>query len=213
MSEQQIAKLAGALVEHQRHFGAMPTEDRQWAIQNTEAAIGLFAVAVKNRDNGQTQKPRTLLKFVASVSIAAIEGFKVSENFEEGKLGPVRIYWLGDDFKKHFGRKTESALEAVELKVHTLTKASLDAPIIAELAGNAEITMGQFFALLSKQGKGESGPLLTNGYANIAYIRDDEGVLWAVDAHWHAGRGGWDVYADSVAYPGEWDRGRQVLSR
>ncbi len=55
MSEQQkqISKLAGALTEHQRHFGEMPIEDRQWVIQNTKDAIILFAEAVKNRDSGK----------------------------------------------------------------------------------------------------------------------------------------------------------------
>ena len=51
MSEQQqISKLAGALTEHQHHFGAMPIEDRQWVIQNTKDAITLFTQAVRNRD-------------------------------------------------------------------------------------------------------------------------------------------------------------------
>ena len=45
----------------------------------------------------------------------------------------------------------------------------LDAPIITELADTCEITLGQFFSLIQKQGKGEEGVLLTNGYANIAY--------------------------------------------
>lgn len=58
MSEQQIGQintLADKLVEFQRHFGQMPTEDCQWAIQNTKAAIDLFATAVKNRNSGSSQ--------------------------------------------------------------------------------------------------------------------------------------------------------------
>ena len=61
MSEQQnqISVLAGALVTHQRRFSKMPTEDRQWAIQNTEEAIGLFAEAVKNRNGKATEMKET----------------------------------------------------------------------------------------------------------------------------------------------------------
>ncbi len=158
--------------------------------------------------------PKKLLELVTTTSVAAIESFKSADNFKvDTKKAATRIYYLGDNFKKHFGRKEEGASEATEIKVHKLLEGSLDAPIITELADKCEITLGQFFSLLSKQGKGESGPLLTNGWANIAYIRDDEGNLWAVDACWYAAYGGWYVEARSVEYPRRWDDGYQVLSR
>lgn len=214
MSEQQIAKLASALVEHQRHFGGMSTDDRQWAIQNTEAAIGLFADAVKNRDNGKAVEPKKLLEFVTTTSVAALERFNAAENFKVNtKKAAVRICYLGKNFKEHFGRKVEGTCEASEIRVHKLTESSLDVPIIAELGDKAEITLGQFFALLSKQGEGESGPLLTNEWANIAYIRDCGDVLWAVFARWNVAGGGWVVGARSVGHPFEWGAGYQVLSR
>lgn len=158
--------------------------------------------------------PKKLLELVTTVSVAAIESFKSADTFKvDTKKAATRIYYLGDNFKKHFGRKEEGASEATEIKVHKLLVGSLDAPIITELADKCEITLGQFFTLLSKQGKGESGPLLTNGSANIAYIHDDEGNLWAVFAFWVAGRGGWYVGAGSVGNPGRWRDGRRVLSR
>ena len=156
--------------------------------------------------------PKRLLELVTTASVAAIESFKSSENFKEGKKGPVQIYSIGDNFKKHFGRKEEGASEAIELKIHKLLERSLDAPIITELADKFEITLGQFFSLIQKQGKGEAGVLLTNGYANIAYIRDDEGILWAVRAGWDAGSG-WYVEASSVGDPFRWVDGGLVLSR
>ncbi|OGC87672.1 hypothetical protein A3D70_01180 [Candidatus Adlerbacteria bacterium RIFCSPHIGHO2_02_FULL_54_18] len=161
-----------------------------------------------------TAQVKKLLQFVTTTSVAAIESFTAADNFKvDTKKAATRIYYLGDSFKKHFGRKEEGASEATKIKVHKLLEGSLDAPIITELADKCEITLGQFFALLSKQGKGESGPLLTNGWANIAYIRDDEGNLWAVYAHWSAGRSGWNVEASSVEYPSGWDDGYQVMSR
>lgn len=158
--------------------------------------------------------PKKLLELVTTTSVAAIESFKSAESFKvDTKKAATRIYYLGDNFKKHFGRKEEGASEATEIKVHKLTESSLDAPIITELGQTCEITLGQFFALLSKQGKGESGPLLTNGWANIAYIRDDEGNLWAVGASWDSVDGGWDIEAGSVEAPNEWDDGDRVVSR
>lgn len=170
--------------------------------------------AIEGRLNGAVAQVKKLLQFVTTTSVAAIESFKAEESFKvDTKKAAVRIWYLGDNFKKHFGRKVEGASEAAEIKVHKLTESSLDAPIVAELADKCEITLGQFFALLSKQGKGESGPLLTNGWANIAYIRDDEGILWAVSAYWYADRGGWRVEAFSVESPHGWSDGIQVLSR
>jgi hypothetical protein len=48
-TEQQIPKLAAVLVEHQKHFSRMSTEDAQWVIQNAERAIKIFAEAIRCR--------------------------------------------------------------------------------------------------------------------------------------------------------------------
>lgn len=50
MTEQQIPKLVGQIVEHQHCFSVLSIEDAQWAIQNTESAISLFVQAIKNRN-------------------------------------------------------------------------------------------------------------------------------------------------------------------
>jgi hypothetical protein len=160
-------------------------------------------------------EPKKLLEFVTTVNVAALECFTAMDAFkvDTGPKTAVQIAWIGDNFEQNFLRKTEDACEAAELKVHKLLEQSLDPPIITELADNHEITLGQFFSLLQKQGKGEAGPLLVNFYANIAYIRDFNGTLWAVHARWSADRGGWGVVADSVEGPGRWVGGFQVLSR
>jgi len=59
----------------------------------------------------------------------------------------------------------------------------------------------------------EQGILLTNGYANIFYVRGTDGNLWAVLARWCSGLGYWRVEAGSVGGPGVWHAGRQFLSR
>ena len=67
--------------------------------------------------------------------------------------------------------------------------------------------------LLRLQSNGEGGVLLTNGYANIFYVRDTNGELRAVHVYWYAGYGDWRVHARSVGYPGAWDAGIRVFSR
>ena len=37
--------------------------------------------------------------------------------------------------------------------------------------------------------------------------------LWAVNANWNQGNGGWNVNANSVENPNRWNDGNQVLSR
>lgn len=165
-------------------------------------------------------EPKKLLEFVTTTSVAAVESFKASDNFKvDTKKTAVRIAWIGDNFKEYFLDKIEGASEAADIKVHKLLRTARDLPkndepgIIPELADQHEITLGQLFSLLQKQGKGETGSLLVNEYANIAYIRDINGILWAVSARWNSRSVGWLVEADSVEYPDGWRGGRQVFSR
>ena len=56
-----------------------------------------------------------------------------------------------------------------------------------------------------------NGDLLTNGYANIFYVRDVNGELRAVFVGW--GGVGWSVRAYSVGDPDAWRGGDRVFSR
>ena len=51
-TEQQIPKLTGQLVEHQKAFASLSSEDAQWVIANTVAAIGLFVTAAHTVEEG-----------------------------------------------------------------------------------------------------------------------------------------------------------------
>lgn len=157
---------------------------------------------------------KKILTLVTTVKVVAVERFIASEKFIADKtVDGVKIAWLGDNIKANFLGKTEETVEAVELKLHKLDQDALDAPIIAELGNAAETTLAHFWELLKKQGSGQKGDLLTNGYANIAYIRDENGKLWAVSARWSAGSDGWLVEAVSVEGPSGWGAGRRVVSR
>lgn len=153
----------------------------------------------------------TLLELVSTVSTAPTEKFVAADFFKAGTKNGVRIAWIGDNFNSKFGKKIEKNIVASTIRVHTLLKDSLDAPIITELGDTHETSLAELSQLLTAQGNGEDGTLLTNGYANIFYIRDIEGILWAVRALWRSG--GWCVGAFSVERPRGWDAGRQVLSR
>lgn len=158
------------------------------------------------------EKPK-LLKFVTSAAMPAVEKFVAAQAFGEKNPAGIRFY-LWDNFRTNFLGKTEENVPAVQIGFHTLTKGALDAPIRAELTPELEETsLAHLYELISKQAHGEDGPLLVNGYANIFYIKDVRGNLWAVRAGWGAGSRGWGVCAFSVTDPGEWDAGYRVVSR
>jgi len=165
-------------------------------------------------------KPRTnLLEPVSTIVIPATTGtFVAKEKFvqDTGRKAKVKISYLGDNLKSWFlsGKgKTEDPITEQTLRYGKLRKSSVDAPIIAELGGNekAETTLTEVFSLMEKQPNGEEGALLNNGWWNILYVKDQNGVLRAVLVYWLVD--GWNVYARSVGDPYGWYDGYQVFSR
>jgi len=210
-TEQQIPVLLARLVEYQSVFNSLPTEDAQWLIQNTKEAIAVCIEAIKNRP-----KFELLLEPMGTVIISArTEKFVARDHFivDKSKKAKVKISYLGENFTENFLGKIEDPFVGSILRYGKLKKYSVDAPIISELGGEAkaETTLAETFSLMEKQGNGGEGDLLTNGYANIFYIRGERLVLWAVDCRWLDG--GWSVYANPVTDPRRWSAGRRVFSR
>ena len=146
---------------------------------------------------------------------ATTEKFVAQKKFILKKDGGICSYF-GDNFQSWFlagDGKIEDPLGEQVLRFGKLTRNSLDGPIIEELGGEAkaETTLTEMFDQMSKQSNREEGNLLTNGYWNIFYIRDINGVLRAVYVFWDDG--GWYVNAFSVEDPIEWGAGGQVFSR
>jgi len=161
-------------------------------------------------------KPKPLLNLLGTVTVSAATKKFVAKDWlkvNTGKSASVKISWLGDNLKSWFSAKVEEPIPEITLRYQELRKSSVDAPIIAELGGEAkaETTLAEMFALLERQKNGESGVLLTNGYANVFYIRDVNGVLRAVDARWFGD--GWLVDAYFVGDPFRWFDGGRVFSR
>ena len=220
MTEQQIPKLVGALVEHQVAFASLGTEDAQWAIQNTVEAINLCVTAIQNRETGEATKPQSqpsILKLIGTVTIPGVtEKFVAKDKFvrDIGHKAKVKISYIGENFTNWFKDKVEDDDSlGGDLVPLVLTRNDLDNEIIAALGGEdaAEVGLADIWRLMERQANGEQGVLLTNGYANIFYVRDIEGTLRAVRVYW--GGSGWRVDATPVGYPFRWDAGSQVFSR
>lgn len=158
----------------------------------------------------------TIIKLLGTVTIPATTGrFIAKDHFvvDTGEKAKVKISHLGDNFRKNFLNKIEETISETSLRYCSLEKSSRGIPIINELGGDdkAETSLAEMFSLMEKQPNGEKGELLTNNCANIFYIRDSAGVLWAVRCHWYGG--GWFVLAYSVGIPHGWGVGSRVFSR
>jgi len=162
----------------------------------------------------------SLLESIGTVAVPALPAFDVATRFhemteKERKTAEVPIGWMNDDAKRLAKGLVEPETPETTLRIHKLVRASVDGPILAELGGEetAETALAQMYELMKAQGQGQKGNLLTNGNANIFYIRDANGTLWAVDCSWHSDNRCWHVHAYSVTNPNTWNEGNQVVSR
>ncbi|MBI2482106.1 MAG: hypothetical protein HYV76_00870 [Candidatus Vogelbacteria bacterium] len=174
-----------------------------------------------NGQVAQVTQPKltsSILKLVSTIVVNATTGkFVAKDKFKLKKDGGICSY-LGGNFRAWFlngdGKtKTEDPITKQTLRCHQLRQSSVNCPIITELGGEAkaETTLSELSSLMEKQKYGESGPLLVNGYTNIFYVRDQNGMLRTVDVDWYDL--GWCVGASSVGGPDGWFGGCQVFSR
>lgn len=215
-----FAKLAGTVIAN------LPRElDPNLALEfsNNGDALALLFGETFTRENLNRAlktlgKParELLLALVGTTTVAAtMIPFVAREHFAVNtkRNAPVKISYLGDNFKEWFLGKTEEPFAGFALNYAKLLRSSVDGPIIAELGGEekAETTLTEFFSLMKVQRDGQSGFLLNDGCANIFYVRDVNGILRAVSANWSDD--GWTVNANPVTSPDEWYGGRRVFSR
>lgn len=212
----QTQKFMGALVEHMP-VDALSTADRQYWIRNGTELAEVLANALK-RTALTVAVTSTLLTTFATVPLpATTEPFGAREKFvvNTSADAEVKISFISENFTNWFladGGKVEPAQAERGLRYAKLKKSLRYELIITELGGEAkaETSLADIWSLLKKQAHGGEGALLTNGYANIFYIRDRSSVLRTVCVGWY-GRG-WRVAAYSVERPNDWYAHSQVFS-
>lgn len=154
------------------------------------------------------------------IDFPGVDDFKVAEYLKitpEGEKATAELVigYLGDNLRNNFLGKVEKDIAPTKLRAYRLKKDSVDGPIIDDLGGKeaAETTVAEMVDLMKRQGRGQKGILLTNGYANIFYIKDINGQMWAVRCRWDSDGRYWLVAAYSVTDPFKWLAGRRVVSR
>ena len=219
-TKQQIPKIAATFVEFQGEFSVLSTEDGQWVIQNGKEAVKLAADAIANRAKlvaPPVAPEQPLLGDVVAVYTvpATTKKFVVKDKIkvDTSEKAKVKISYVGENFHSWFGGKIEEPLPGDAVYGRDLNRRSVDKPILAELGGEekAITTCTEIYAMMVAQPNGETGELKNNGFANIFYVPDINGVLRAVRVFWY-GRG-WYVEADSVENANPWDADYRVWSR
>ncbi len=161
-----------------------------------------------------------LLELIKRVQLPAVEAFSARSCFVITRNTPddVKLGWVGDDFARVFlndAGPNEIDVPASEHRIHRLLKWLQDEPIIVKLGGEqvAETHLAHMWEMMKRQGQGQQGDLLVNGYANIFYIRASYGTCWAVDCYWNSNLQYWHVGARSDTGARVWVDGDQVFSR
>jgi hypothetical protein len=123
----------------------------------------------------------------------------------------VRISTVWEEFKKRFINKVDDKPAAVSLRKYKLRKISPDGPIIECLGGESKVVtnIASIYSMMKRQAFGQPGALQVNGYANIFYVRDKDGVLCAVRVGWDGE--GWNIDAIAAHDPLAWNGQHQVF--
>ncbi|MEI7750292.1 MAG: hypothetical protein WCJ25_04820 [Candidatus Moraniibacteriota bacterium] len=120
--------------------------------------------------------------------------------------------WVSPSFRKRFGRtfrKSQASNRryvACELKQN-----ASDTDIRANLPVSHLSKLGDIARFIKAQRGGKKGVLLNNGLANIFYVEDENGQVFAVLVGWGSGGRTWYVYDWRLDEDGDWLAGRQVL--
>ena len=125
--------------------------------------------------------------------------------------------WTWDRFRDRIlslAKPTDSLEEATFL-AFDLTEDANDAEIRKDLPenhvfGDASVFCARLAQMIERQPEGKEGNLLTNGCANIFYVRVKDGEPSAVDVYWRSGGREWDVYCHSLRGD-RWIRGDRVF--
>lgn len=152
------------------------------------------------------------LTLVANSIAVQVDSFTKTSFFTNG---PMKLrFW--DNFTSWILSAIPKIIPAYTgtLSSFTLTKNMYDKDILAELGNPTPFTVSEFAAiikdLLTKQPTGNPGDLLTNGRANIFYVKLEDERTVAVRVYWSADLREWYCHAFGLD-DGGWDGGDRVF--
>jgi len=128
----------------------------------------------------------------------AVKLFKADEEFVVGKN---RIGWMSEEFEDLVRGIEGKNVPAIFMISRDLAREVTSKEVIRAVGRKGSAPLAHLVHLLMTTQK---------SFLLVVAIR---GQLWAVDARWSAGDGGWFVFAGSVEDPDGWDADGRVFSR
>ncbi|MFA6295601.1 MAG: hypothetical protein WC666_04270 [Candidatus Paceibacterota bacterium] len=164
-------------------------------------------------------KTDVAVEAVVAIIIPAISyKFVVKDNFvcNPDPNADIKIGRLGEGFVKRFlsdSGKIEDPIGEQTLEYFDLQRSMTSNSILKEFGGREKLEMTLFgvFALITNQGKGEPGVLISNGCPNIFFVRDQANELCVVGVNLSSK--GWEVGALALNDSDTHDAGCRVFSR
>ncbi len=162
----------------------------------------------------------TRLNYAKSVPMPASGEIILTEQLLREKYN---FGWFGGNFRRLLLGKKLKGVPARSIAIHNLKEYSTNQQIKNELGEQAVTSFAYALNLVEKQRKGENGPLLTNGYANLMVVEVEEETkengqkvikktFWVVNFSWNSSDRYWDVAAGPIGDPDRWNGGSQVIS-
>ena len=172
-----------------------------------EAAV-LGNIVALNRDEhrkslGLFSLTPPVMELVKVLDCPATEAFNLDDFFTTSNK-VVKFGWIDSDLKRYFKTQLISAEGPRKLAVGKLTRNTKEKELLA--TAPKKTTWADLKWELEQQPNGESGNLLTNGWANLRFIGDCLVNVYLSD-------GGWSVDVSPVGGSSEWPDGHQLVSR
>ena len=160
-----------------------------------------------------TRKSRNFLSAGQALTLPGCDMLSSSRQFFAAREGLM----IGDGARARVQSvKTVESLIEIKIKYFDLVRLANDWKIMSELPPDHAFTEEELWphlqGMLERQWDGKNGPLITNDYANIFYVRDQSGEVFSVHADWVADRRKWDVDAYRLG-DDRWGKGSRVFSR
>jgi hypothetical protein len=221
MTEQQIPKLAGLLVEHQKSFETLPAKDGQWAIHNIAEAINLFVEAVKNRAK---KAPPMIVPIATEIIVPPTDTCRSKDCFSDASIFSYRDpdidTWLFNNLPAvSCGNGTNYKLISKGINFRGMAQAILDettaditklATLLVESNKTFSLKQVEYIHVLYSRGENRFN-LLVNGCANFFFTHDENRNVFILHTNLHLGS--WHVTVYRLNGGGGWDAGHQVFVR
>ena len=200
MTEQQVPKLVGQIVEHQRAFLALSRESAQWAVANTVAAIELCVAAIEGR-NGSSAKSIPESKIIKLDTTPFNPGEFISKGWDFWK-GPADGNGLEGDVVEDSDVELDPSQIQLKAYLESNESSTTGEVRIQRIASAADIPLGprafQTFwknqHLIPKEWKKKTNGYTTYIFFDKVILSHPHGDRYALYLCWHDDRWYWYAY-------------------